>query len=158
MAFSEIRKAHPSLYLALAGKKDSNYDRIADAVKARGIKNVVFTNFISDGQLKWMYQNCQAYIFPSLSEGFGLPGLEAMVHGAPVISSNATCLPEVYGSAAHYFDPSDAKDMVSKITEVLDNPGLRETLIKAGRLQAQKYSWDRMAKQTLGIYKQVLKP
>ncbi|MGH7238307.1 MAG: glycosyltransferase family 4 protein, partial [Candidatus Saccharimonadales bacterium] len=126
------------------------------ATKDRGIKNVLFTDFITDGQLKWMYQNCRAYIFPSLSEGFGLPGLEAMVHGAPVISSNAACLPEVYGNAAHYFDPSSTRDMVTKINEVLDNDGLRQVLIQAGLEQAKKYSWERMAEQTLAVYKQAL--
>lgn len=156
MAFSEIQKTKPELYLALAGKKDANYERIENAVNLRGVKNVIFTDFISDGQLKWMYQHCVAYVFPSLSEGFGLPGLEAMVHGAPVISSNATCLPEIYGNAAHYFDPSSARDMVTKINEVLDNDGLRQVLIQAEHEQAKKYSWEKMAEQTLAVYKQAL--
>lgn len=156
MVFNELQKSQPDLYLALAGKKDYNYERIETAVKARGIKNVTFTDFITDGQLKWMYQNCKAYIFPSLSEGFGLPGLEAMIHGAPVVSSSATCLPEVYGDAAHYFDPTSGKDMLAKISEVLDNNTLRQELIAKGYAQAKKYSWQRMADQTLAVYKHVL--
>ncbi|HSX30380.1 MAG TPA: glycosyltransferase, partial [Candidatus Saccharimonadales bacterium] len=86
----------------------------------------------------------------------GLPGLEAMMHGAPVASSNATCLPEVHGDAAHYFDPLDVTDMATKIGEVIDNPKLRAELIKRGRAQAAKYSWQRMAKQTLAVYKKAL--
>jgi glycosyltransferase involved in cell wall biosynthesis len=111
---------------------------------------------VSEGQLRWLYENCAAYVFPSLSEGFGLPGLEAMVHGAPVVSSNATCLPEVYGEAAHYFDPLDVDDIASKIGETLDNEALRSNLIKKGKEQAAKYSWRRTAEQTLEVYEKAL--
>lgn len=156
MVFAELHKTRPDLCLALAGKKDANYERIETAVKARGINNVVFTDFISEGQLKWMYENCQLYVFPSLSEGFGLPGLEAMVHGAPVVSSSATCLPEIYGNAAHYFDPTSDKDMLAKISEVLDSPRLRQSLIAKGYEQIKKYSWAKMAEQTLEVYKKAL--
>lgn len=156
MAFNEIRKTKPGLWLALAGKKDTNYDRIESAIKQRGIDNVIFTDFISEGQLRWMYENCAAYVFPSLSEGFGLPGLEAMIHGAPVVSSNATCLPEIYGDAAHYFDPTSASDMASRISEVLEGASLREKLIAKGYEQVKKYSWARMAEQTLAVYEKAL--
>jgi glycosyltransferase involved in cell wall biosynthesis len=97
-----------------------------------------------------------AYIFPSLSEGFGLPGLEAMTHGAPVVSSNATCLPEIYGDAAHYFDPLSVEAMVIAISEVLNDKALRQKLITAGQMQVNKYSWQRMAEQTLDVYRKVL--
>jgi glycosyltransferase involved in cell wall biosynthesis len=80
-----------------------------------------------------------------------------MVHGAPVVSSNATCLPEVYGNAAYYFDPHDTTDMAAKIGEVVDDPLLREDLVDKGRRQAAGYSWDRMAQQTLDVYEQTLK-
>src|SRR3982750_1610367 len=96
--------------------------------------------------------NSAAYVFPSLSEGFGLPGLEAMIHGAPVISSGATCLPEVYGDAAHYFDPKSTNAMAIKINDVLSKASLRAQLIQKGRIRANKFSWKRMAQQTLKIY------
>jgi len=111
---------------------------------------------VSEGQLRWLYENTAAYIFPSLSEGFGLPGLEAMAHGAPVVSSNATCLPEIYGNAAHYFDPLDINDIANKTNDVLTNSDLRNELIKKGKTQAAKYSWQQMAKQTLEVYKKAL--
>ena len=155
-AYEQLKQSHPELVLVLAGRKDTLYRRHQKAVKKRGLEDVVFTDYVSEGQLRWLYENCQAYIFPSLSEGFGLPGLEAMNHGAPVVSSNATCLPEVYGEAAHYFDPLHVDDMAAKISEVLDNPQLRKDLIHRGRKQAGKYSWRRMAEQTLGIYNDVL--
>ena len=105
-----------------------------------------------------LYQNAKAYVFPSLSEGFGLPGLEAMAHGCPVISSNATCLPEVYGDAAHYFDPLDVDDMTQKISEVIDSKSLREDLVKKGTDQLVHYSWEKMASETHSIYSSTLNP
>lgn len=156
-AFVSLKAQHPNLKLVLAGKEDANYRRIEAGVQKRGLENIVFTDFVSEGQLRWLYENCAAYIFPSLSEGFGLPGLEAMVHGAPVISSNATCLPEIYGDAAHYFDPHDVQAMADAINEVLTDKDLRESLIRAGRQQAAKYSWQRTAEQTLAVYNKVLR-
>jgi len=155
-AFGSLKTKYPDLKLVLAGKKDLNYTRIEMNARKRGIKGILFTGFVSEGQLKWLYENCSAYMFPSLSEGFGLPGLEAMLNSAPVISSNATCLPEIYGHAASYFDPLDASSIAESIDTVLGNKELRDDLIKRGKNKAKQYSWERMAKQTLEIYNQVL--
>lgn len=155
-AFVTLRASHPQLLLVLAGKKDGNYSRIESEVRRRALKNIIFTDFVDEGQLRWMYEHCSAYVFPSLSEGFGLPGLEAMVHGAPVVSSNATCLPEIYGEAAHYFDPTDVTAMADALNEVLTDQDLRNKLIVRGKTQAVHYSWQRMAKQTLDVYNQAL--
>jgi glycosyltransferase involved in cell wall biosynthesis len=156
-AFALLRASHPDLTLVLAGKRDANYRRIESEVKQKGIKNVLFTDFVSEGELRWLYENCQAYVFPSLSEGFGLPGLEAMAHCAPVVSSNATCLPEVYGGAAHYFDPIDTQSMADAINEVLTDKNLRDKLVEAGKGQVKKFSWQRMAEQTLRVYDAALR-
>ncbi|MFA5004384.1 MAG: glycosyltransferase family 1 protein [Candidatus Saccharimonadales bacterium] len=155
-AYAELKKTRPELKLVLAGKKDVLYEQIERQAEADGVKDVVFTGFVSEGQLRWLYEHCAAYIFPSLSEGFGLPGLEAMLHGAPVVSSNATCLPEIYGDAAHYFDPLDVNDIATKIDEVLSDNSLRQDLITKGKAQAAKYSWQRMAEQTLAVYQKIL--
>lgn len=155
-AFAVLKALNPGLTLVLAGKKDANYQRIETKVNKREIKDVVFTDFVSEGQLRWLYENTAAYVFPSLSEGFGLPGLEAMLHGAPVVSSNATCLPEIYGDAAKYFDPHDEQAMTNAINEVLTDDELRQNLIALGRAQAAKYSWERTAQQTFEIYQKVL--
>jgi len=155
-AFVELQATHPNLLLVLAGKKDFNYKQHEAHVKKDGIKGVLFTDFIPDAQLRWLYEHCAAYVFPSLSEGFGLPGLEAMLHGAPVVSSNATCLPEVHGDAAQYFDPLDVHDMATKIAEVIDNETLRTDLIAKGKARAATFSWDRMATQTLEVYNRAL--
>lgn len=155
-AYAKLKAQHPELMLVLAGKKDANYERIEASVRRQGIKGIVFTDFVSEGRLRWLYENCSAYVFPSLSEGFGLPGLEAMLHGAAVVSSNATCLPEIYGDAARYFDPQDVQAISDAINEVLTDKNLRQNLIRKGRQQAAKYSWQRTAEQTLEVYKQAL--
>lgn len=155
-AFAILKQSQPDLHLVLAGKKDKLYKRHERVVARLGISDVIFTGFVSEGQLRWLYEHTAAYVFPSLSEGFGLPGLEAMVHGAPVVSSDATCLPEVYGEAAHYFNPHMPEDMAEKIGRVTTNKKLRQDLIEKGRKQAAKYSWRRMAEQTLAVYKEVL--
>lgn len=155
-AFKKLKVDHPDLKLVLGGKKDVLYEQIESVVQQQHTPDVIFTGFISEGQLRWMYEHCAAYVFPSLSEGFGLPALEAMKHGAPVVSTNATCSPEVYGEAAHYFDPLNIDDMARRIAEVLDNPQLRHKLIVAGAEQVKKYSWQRMAEQTLAVYNKVL--
>ena len=155
-AYSSLKDKYPDLKLALAGKMDNNYRDIQKKVKDSDVEGVTFTDFISEGELRWMYENCAAYVFPSLSEGFGLPGLEAMIHDAPVVSSKATCLPEVYGDAAYYFDPLDVKSMADAISEVLSDQRLRAQLIENGHKQLEKFSWSKMTEETLAIYNSVL--
>ena len=156
-AFANLKEKHPELLLVLAGRKDKVYDGYIKTAEHLGVKErVVFTGYVNEGQLKWLYKGCRAYIFPSLSEGFGLPGLEAMRHDAPVISGNATCLPEIYGEAAYYFNPLDVHDMTKSIDTVLTDNNIRNKLIKAGREQVKKYSWEKMARETLAIYEKAL--
>lgn len=154
-AFSIIQSSYPDLHLVLAGAKDTLYMEIQKNY-ADKISNIYFTDYISDSELRWLYENCEAYIFPSLSEGFGLPGLEAMSHNAPVISSNATCLPEVYGDAALYFNPYDIDDMAQKIKHLLTKRTDRKALIKKGKERSKLYSWRKMAIETLDIYNTAL--
>lgn len=153
-AFEKLRQTHPHLRLVLAGKKDALYYQHEKAVQARGIKNVIFTGFVSEGQLRWLYENTAAYVFPSLSEGFGLPGLEAMQHGAPVVSSNATCLPEIYQDGALFFDPTNIDDMTEKIEQMIDDKKLQQKYIARGAQVVKQYSWERMARQTLEVFNQ----
>jgi glycosyltransferase involved in cell wall biosynthesis len=155
-AFARLQRDRPDLRLALVGKKDANYARHETAAAEQGITGIFFTGFTSDNQLRWLFEHCQAYVFPSLSEGFGLPGLEAMRHGAPVVSSDATCLPEIYGDAALYFDPLDVDGMAARINSMIASESLRQEHIASGHVQAAKYSWRRMAEQTLDVYRRAL--
>lgn len=156
-AFKLLREKHPNLKLVLVGKKDHLMERHLDYASKYGIKCVEATGYVSEGQLRWLYENTACYCFPSLSEGFGLPSLEAMMHGAPVASSNATCLPEVNGDAVHFFNPLDINDIANKVNDVLTDEKLRKQLIARGYKQVKKYSWERMAQQTLEVYKKALK-
>ena len=156
-AHQKLLADFPDLGLILVGKLNDKAKSNKDYFEKQGFKNILFTDFLPNSQRDWLYTHCSAYIFPSLMEGFGLPGLEAMGYGAPVISSNATCLPEVYGDAAHYFDPTDIDDMANSIRTVLSDDTLRQELIDKGRKQLKKYSWQRMAEQTHTIYLEALK-
>lgn len=148
---------YPDLGLVLVGKQNAASKANEQYFNERHYKNIVFTGFVDDAQLGWLYGNAQAYVFPSLMEGFGLPGLEAMGYGTPVISSNATCLPEVYGQAAHYFNPSDTSDIATAIDQVLSDDKIRTRLAKAGFKQIKKYSWKKQAQETYRVYMGILK-
>lgn len=156
-AHQKLLKTYPDLGLVLVGKKNTSALKNEDYFTKKKYKNILFTDFVEDTKLNWLYAHATAYVFPSLMEGFGLPGLEAMAHGTPVISSNATCLPEIYGKAAHYFDPTNIDDMARAITEVLGNERLQQKLSIDGYQQIKKYSWKKMAEQTLKVYEDVLK-
>ncbi len=155
-AHQRLVKKYPDLGLMLVGSKNDSA-RINEKYFAdKNYKNIIFTGFLPDTQLNWLYKEAAAYVFPSLMEGFGLPGLEAMGHGTPVVSSDATCLPEVYGDAAHYFDPNDTTDVARAIDEVLESETFRHELVKKGHKQFKKYSWQKTAEQTLKIYLEAL--
>ncbi|HEX6416331.1 MAG TPA: glycosyltransferase family 1 protein [Candidatus Saccharimonadales bacterium] len=156
-AHQKLLEKHPDLGLILVGRKNASAKKTEEYFTKKGYKNILFTDFIKDEQRDWLYTQCEAYVFPSLMEGFGLPALEAMGYGSPVVSSSATCLPEVYQDAAHYFDPKDIDDMARAINDVLTNDKLRESLRVKGSQQIKKYSWKRMAEQTHAIYLDALK-
>lgn len=147
---------YPDLHLVIVGKRDQTSHDLEEWALHEGYRNILFFGFASDAQLAWLYSNCAVYVFPSFMEGFGLPGLEAMKHGAPVTSSNATCLPEVYGDAAIYFDPADHHDMAQKIDTILSDDTLKSELISKGTKKAASYSWQRMAEQTHAVYESAL--
>lgn len=155
-AHQKLLDSHPNLHLVLVGKTTGKSGAAARNNQAWSQdlkhKNVTFTGFVPDNQLSWLYKNTKAYIFPSLMEGFGLPGLEAMAAGTPVVSSNTTCLPEVYGDAAEYFNPTSIDDMAATIARVIDNKNLQDKLVSRGYEQVKKYSWKRMAEQTHQVY------
>ena len=155
-AHQKLLLTHPDLGLILVGNKNASAMQNEKYFTNKGYNNILFTGFLPNEQRDWLYTNARDYIFPSLMEGFGLPGLEAMGYGAPVISSNTTCLPEVYGDAAYYFNPTDINDMTRAINDVLTDDNLRNNLIKKGHEQIKKYSWQRMAQQTYDVYMNVL--
>lgn len=155
-AHQALLTKYPQLRMVICGAIDELRQADINWVKSRGYKNVDFLGWTTDEQAAWLYARCKAYIGPSYMEGFGLPALEAMTHGAPVVSANTTCSPEVLGDAARYFDPFSVEDMTHAIQDVISDEALRKQMITRGHAQVKKYSWARMAEQTLAIYKDAL--
>lgn len=155
----EIIKKHENfdMQLVIAGQEDPAYPRIKQTIVGSPFKNdIIAPGFISDEDLPLLYNGATLFVLPSFYEGFGLIGLEAMACGLPVVSSNATCLPEIYGKAAIYFDPKNIEEMAEKILTVLNSHPLQAELKNKGFEQVKKYSWDKTALQTLQIYKNIL--
>jgi glycosyltransferase involved in cell wall biosynthesis len=140
-------------YLVLVGRQDYFYQRLKKEAQEMGLeKKVIFTGHLDDQALSQIYQNAFLYIFPSYYEGFGLPGLEAMAHGLPVVASQAGSLPEIFEEAALYFNPNDVEDMIRVINRVVNDENLRRDMVKKGFEQIKKFSWQRCAERTLEIY------
>ena len=157
-AHQELLRTNSELRLVIVGAIDDLRRADMQWVEKNDYKNVDFVGWLSDEEAAWLYKHAVAYIAPSYMEGFGLPALEAMAQGTPVVSSNTTCSPEVLGEAAHYFNPYDTADMVRAIRDVMTNPDLRKQLVAHGQSQIKKYSWRKMAEQTYAIYKRELRP
>jgi len=146
-----------NITLVLAGKSDEFHQKLKLKIKELGLQDrVVMTDFVSDGELAALYKSASVYAFPSFNEGFGLPPLEAMSFGLPVATSSASCLPEILGDSALLFNPRDPKDIAEKIGNIMENEKLRGELVEKGLRQVKKYSWAKMAKETLNAYSEVL--
>src|SRR3989344_4557186 len=143
--FQRLRNKFKNLKLVLSGTDNYFWQRIKNEYKQEGI---IYTGFISDEELVAFYKSTQAFILPSLEEGFGIPILEAMSLGCLVVSSDAGSLKEVGGEAALYFNPLSEEEMFDKITKALNNPSLRKSLIAKGKKRAGLFSWEKMARQT----------
>lgn len=147
-----VQKYGNDYQLVLVGKEDYFYRRFKDHL-ARGSCPPLFTGFVPDDKLSWLYQQADLYVAPSLYEGFGLPPLEAMAQGVPVVASNRTCLPEVLGGAALYFDPTNYEQMAAAIYLGLTDENIRLTLKEKARAQLRRYSSERLVKETLAVYR-----
>lgn len=153
-AFSNLK--NKDLDLVIVGKKGWLYEEILEAPDKFGVeKSVKFLDYVSDEDLPSLYKNAICLVFPSLYEGFGLPVLEAMKHGCPVLASNVSSLPEAGGEAAIYFNPENVSDITEKIETVLKDDVLREKMRGKGFEQVKKFSWEKAAKETLDVLKQV---
>jgi glycosyltransferase involved in cell wall biosynthesis len=160
-AFAVVREklgSHPvynDLRLVIIGDNISQYPAVRQAVIRSRAEHVVrFLGFVPFETLRYFYQSAAAFVFPSRYEGFGLPPLEAMACGAPVVTSNVSSLPEVVGDAAVLVNPENVFDIVRGISDVLLDEPLRAALIVKGREQAARFSWSRTARQVLEIYEE----
>jgi glycosyltransferase involved in cell wall biosynthesis len=153
-AFAEVKSN--DLELVIVGKRGWMYEEILRAPEKYKIEDKVkFLDYVSDEDLPLFYQNALCFVLPSLYEGFGLPVLEAMQYGCPVITSNVSSLPEAGGDAAIYIDPKDANDITEKIRMVIGDKNLRKEMIEKGYKQAARFSWEKSAKETLSVLTEV---
>jgi glycosyltransferase involved in cell wall biosynthesis len=161
-AFTVVREQlaqHPlycDLRLVIIGDTISQYPAVRQAVIKSRVENVVrFLGFVPFDTLRCFYESAAAFVFVSRYEGFGLPPLEAMACGTPVVASNVSSIPEVVGDAAMLVNPENVFEIARAIKEVLCDPGLRQELITRGRRQASRYSWERTAREVLSIYQEI---
>lgn len=152
-AMLEVRKDQPDLHLVVVGNKGWLYEPFFQRIEDLNARQwVIFPGYVSDDALPAIYAGATALVMPSVYEGFGLPILEAMACGTPVISSHAASLPELGGTAAQYFDPADTGSMSEAIQSVLADESLRQAMRQAGFQQAALFSWDRAARETIAVY------
>jgi glycosyltransferase involved in cell wall biosynthesis len=154
-AFTTFRKdGHQDWTLALVGAEDYFSKRLQQEATARGwAEHVVFRGRVSDDELAAIYDGAAFYVFPSLCEGFGLPPLEAMCRGIAVTSSNASCLPEILGDAALYFDPEHPETIAEAMMKMATDTALRVSLAARGHEWSKRYDWRRCAELTLATYR-----
>jgi len=152
-AFKDIN----DLNLVLVGKKNFFYDRLENEYKELINKKIFLTGYLDDNVLDFYLKNALFYIFPSLYEGFGLPPLEAMRCSVPVLSSNASCMPEILKDSVEYFNPKDKESIKNSINKLKDNKTRLEELKTIGNIFYRRYSWLDSAKNTFEIYKKSIK-
>jgi glycosyltransferase involved in cell wall biosynthesis len=161
-AFALLRgelEQHPvykNLRLIIIGDQIAQNPNLRRAVLQSRVESVVrFLGFVPFETLREFYSAASAFVFPSLYEGFGLPPLEAMASGTPVVCSNVTSLPEVVGDSAYFVSPDNVFEIARGIKEVLLDEGLRERLVKSGLQQSRRFRWEDTARQVLATYETV---
>lgn len=156
-AFNRIRDRGHDARLALVGKRGWGFGPLLEAVETSPHKaDIHLHERVDDSRLATCFKEAAVFIYPSLYEGFGLPVLEAMGQGCPVVTSNRSSLPEIAGDAALLVDPQDPELLADAIEQVLTNPTRREEMIRKGREQAGRFSWEKNARETLEIYRELL--
>jgi glycosyltransferase involved in cell wall biosynthesis len=146
----------PPPQLALVGTRGWLYNGILAAVEAQGgAPDIVFTGYVPPDDLPALYAGAACFVFPSLYEGFGLPVLEAMAAGAPVVASRVGAIPEVAGDAALLVDTRRSGELAEAIETVLADAALRARLIDRGRARARRFTWEAVARETLDVYESV---
>lgn len=153
-AFGRLTAGGLDIDLVVAGPRHYQGELVLAAGREAGDR-VHFTGYLGDRQLAACYRCAEAFVFPSLFEGFGIPALEAMAHGVPVASSRGGALPEVCGDAALYFDPLEVESIEDALRRILTDSALRADLVRAGHSRESRFTWTRSAEQTLAVYRAV---
>lgn len=155
-AYHELKRAGSRHKLVIVGKKTRPWEEVFGTVEKLGLEqDVIFTGYAPGEDLPGLYNAADLFVYPSFYEGFGIPPLEAMASGTPVITSNSSSLPEVVGNGGILVDPHNIDEMAKAMHEVLTNRALREGLIQKGKERARLFSWEKMARETLRVYDEV---
>jgi len=154
LAFNRLKdKNHIPHRLVLAGQKGWLYEPILRAIEASPFRSdIVLTDYLAEGDLPALMNGAEVFVYPSYYEGFGLPVLEAMQCGTPVVTSNVSSLPEVGGEACLYADPHSAEEIADRILAVVQGTDLRKTMSEKGIERSKSFSWDKCARETLKVY------
>ena len=153
-AFGQFKLNHPEtkIKLVLVGTKGLTFPLVWEQIEKYHLQEeIIFPGWISDEDLPLFHSNAEVFAFPSLFEGFGIPVLEAMACGCPVVCSNTTSLPEVAGKSALMFNPQKTTEITQALEKVIFNQGLKSQLIAEGLKRAREFSWERSARETLNI-------
>lgn len=155
-AYYQLKKRNINHKLVIAGKKGWKYQEIFETIDKLNLKDdIIFTGYVPENDLPALYNAADLFVYPSIYEGFGLPPLEAMACGTPVITSNTSSLPEVVGNAGIMVDPLDINELAYSMHEVLTNSTLKIDLSKKGLERAKMFSWEKCARETLEVYEDV---
>jgi glycosyltransferase involved in cell wall biosynthesis len=155
-ALALVHQRYKRIPLVLIGRKGEDHNNLLARIAARDLGPwIKILGYRPDRELRYFYQAASAFILPSFCEGFGLPLIEAMACGVPVVVSGTTAMPEVAGEAASYFNPESPEDMAGQIIHVLKDKGLRHNLIQKGWTRALDFRWEKTAAETLGFYRSV---
>jgi glycosyltransferase involved in cell wall biosynthesis len=158
-SFFIVKRKYPEYKLVIVGKKGWKFNEIERSVREFKLENdVIFTGYMKDEDLHHTYNLADVFVFPSLYEGFGIPPLEAMASGCPVVSSNAASLPEVVGDAGLLIEPSSSHKIADAIFSLIENPQLRNTLLEKGFHRSRKFSWDDSARIVLDEFAKIEQP
>lgn len=156
-AMARVHQLEPEVALLLAGRRDKYRPAVEQAIATAGLENVVrFLGGIPEEDLPTLFSGAQVFAYPSLYEGFGLPALEAMACGTPVVTSNCSSLPEIVGDSAIVVDPNDSTEIADGILRLLRNPTEAKRFANAGLQRARQFTWRRCAEQHLDLYREVL--
>jgi glycosyltransferase involved in cell wall biosynthesis len=150
-AFARLNE--PTLQLVLIGGKGWKYESIFTRIQALGLEaRVHFPGYVPDEELPLWYNAGELLVFPSLYEGFGMPVIEAMACGTPVVAANRSSIPEAVGTAGLLFDPENVDKLVERLTAVLQNPTLANRMRVDGLAHASQFSWERAGRETAAVY------
>lgn len=148
----EVAALLPEKIFVCVGREDYFYRELKNQSQKRKLSNVLFIGFVSDQILPLLYREAESYFFPSLYEGFGLPALEALQFGTPVVLARAGALPEIIGEAGVFFQPNNIEEVRKKLVLIGENKALRERMILLGKKRVKDFSWSRMAALTYKEY------